>query len=178
MVWRFRETCDNNFRNWIILDPSKPVPIIILPYLGEAPLDVILFVGTAVFYRIYQWRRGILSRTSDISGRKDDNRKNDMQKDKSREDSLVHKATTYQPYKDPGLYDFMEQCKESRRKLRKVPDPNVTRQEKLKNLKSKQQSQSQGSLGLSPEKLVFERKRLNPVSPAMSKDGNNGVNTN
>jgi hypothetical protein len=175
--WRFRETRDNFFRNWIVLDPSKPVPIIILPYLGEAPLDVLLFFGTALYYRIYQWRRGILSKRLSIQGPKDDSTTNeeDKKSDENRKNLPVHKATTYQPYKDPGLYDFMEQCKESRRKLRKVPDPNITRQEKLKNIKVRQQSQSQGALGLSPVKLAMERKRLTPVSRTLSQGANNSI---
>ena len=134
---------------------SSTAPIIPLPYIGDTSLDVIIFVGTSIFYRVYQWRRDALARSA--SSRKEEERLR-------KRDNAIHRAKTVEGYKDSGLYEFMDKCVERKRHLRKVGDPERARREKMKRISAESKSNLKGSLGLSPEKLQVERQRLHSVN--------------
>ena len=121
-----------------------------LPYLGDTSLDVIFFVGSAVVFRIYQWRRARASQT--------DQQQPVLPSD-PRQDYLARQAKKTNGFKDPGLYQFINTCVESKRNLRKVDDPEIARRKKVKRIRAKGQT-GNNSLGLSPDKLLVERQRL------------------
>ncbi|KAI2489879.1 hypothetical protein MHU86_24694 [Fragilaria crotonensis] len=94
-------------------------PIIALPYIGDTPLDVIIFVGTALYYRVYQWRRDSCNA---VSRQEDESRRSHPEQNN---DNIIHRAKAIEGYKDSGLYEFMDKCVERKRHLRKVGDPEM-----------------------------------------------------
>jgi hypothetical protein len=135
---------------------SSVAPEIPLPYIGDTPLDVIIFVGTAIYYRLYQWRRDSCDALSRQEGKPPCSHR-------EQDNNLVHRAKTIEGYKDSGLYEFMDKCVERKRHLRKVGDPELARREKMKRISAESKSKLTGNLGLSPEKLLLERQRLQPA---------------
>ena len=147
-------------------------PKITLPYLGETSVDVIVFVSTAISYRIYQWRRDVNCSRGSCSafGHARPHSNSDEQLTLSAKDhpdphpSSIYRAKTIEGFKDKGLYAFIDTCVESKRTLRKVEDPEVARRQKLKRLRAESLSKSNDQLHLSPQKLRVERQRLRSVN--------------
>eukprot|EP00536_Pseudo-nitzschia_multiseries_P014292 jgi/Psemu1/291351/fgenesh1_pg.683_\ len=80
------------------------------------------------------------------------------------------KAKIVHGYKDESLYKTMEQCRDIRKGLRRVEDPDVARREKKKRLrqenlrcKIKGKNTSEGYLGMTPGSLHDIRKSLRQV---------------
>jgi hypothetical protein len=144
-------------------------PKIALPYLGETSLDVIVFVSTAIYYRIYQWRRDTVARRSTF-GHEESHFISDEKLTLSAADHqdphphAIYRANTTEGFKDKGLYDFIDKCVESKQKLRKVEDPEAARRQKLRRLRAESMSKSDNHIQLSPHKLRAERQRLRPVN--------------
>ena len=137
----------------------RVAPKIPLPYIGDTSLDVIIFVGTALWYRVYQWHRDALAsnqvESTSVKGGKGIQQQQD--------DHVHHRSTIIKPHKDAGLYEFIDLCVERKKYLRKVGDPEAIRRDKVKRILLEAKTRSHGHLGLSPEKLVNERERLHPA---------------
>ena len=144
-------------------------PKVSLPYLGETSLDVIVFVSTAIYYRIYQWRRDALARRG-MFGQETSHFVSDDQLRLRATDhpdphpKSIYRAKTIEGFKDKGLYAFIDKCVESKQKLRKVDDPEVARRQKLRRIRVEGLSKSDNQIHLSPQKLQVERQRLRPVN--------------
>ena len=156
---------------------TRTAPLIPLPYIGDTPLDVIIFVSTAIYYRVYQWRRDARARSlalalSACSGKEEErlyshslaHSHSHLHREGDDNNGVVHRAKTVQGYKDPGLYEFMDMCVEQKQHLRKVGDPELARREKMKRISAESKSKLTCGLGLSPEKLLVERQRLQPTN--------------
>jgi hypothetical protein len=156
-----------------IIDASQRevvVPKLDLPYLGPVAADVLLFVGTSLAFRIYQfWRRRVSDKG--VSPDDDERPRNRQIKSQREDEKTVHKAKSYKGHKDPGLYELIDQCKETRRSLRKVGDPEVNRKKKTKELRK---SNNGGSyLGMSPDSLEQKRQALRSTPSNQNKALNN-----
>mmetsp|Transcript_26257 Transcript_26257/g.61540 ORF Transcript_26257/g.61540 Transcript_26257/m.61540 type:complete len:138 (-) Transcript_26257:536-949(-) len=80
------------------------------------------------------------------------------------------KATIVHGYKDKSLYKTMQECRDVRKGLRRVEDPDIARREKKKHLalqnlrcKIKGKDTSEGYLGMTPGNLQVIRKSLRQV---------------
>ncbi|VEU41477.1 unnamed protein product [Pseudo-nitzschia multistriata] len=86
------------------------------------------------------------------------------------------KATIVKGYKDESLYKTMQECKDVRKSLRKVKDPDVARREKKMLLKKKAlrykikgKDTSDGYLGMTPGSLQHVRRSLRHVDQDRTK---------
>jgi hypothetical protein len=133
------------------------VPKVDLPYIGPVSLDVLIFVGSAVTFRIYMFWRRRFFKNSTIGG---DDKGRDLPawRQRARASQKIHKAKSYKGRKDPGLEEVMDMCVETKRSLRKVVDPEIARREKMQRIKSSQDGS--GYLGMSPENLQSKRQGL------------------
>jgi hypothetical protein len=131
---------------------------IALPKIGDVSTDVLLFCGSVVVGTVV-----ILYRNwwNDVS-------RSRRRKSKSfvdpREEARKHAWTRSNGFKDKSLYEFIDVCVSKRNSLRKVADPDTTRKAKIHQMKAANQARPKGPLGLSPDRLQTERRRLQNVT--------------
>jgi hypothetical protein len=139
---------------------------VIIPHVGEVPLDVFAFVFTAMSISVVCWIRvGLRSlrqyyrqHCSNCNNRKKDSDTNANQDEyRKKYQQLKDKGE----YKDQSLYEFIETCQTQRRQLRSLPqDPETLRKEKLERIKLESANKPKGPLQLSPARLQNLRQDL------------------
>jgi hypothetical protein len=146
--------------------------LVMLPYVEIwVPLDVVLFSSSAVVFRMYMAVRG----WSERRRRNHQKRKppsppptwSPPRQTRGMYDGIV-KATVINDsqYKDQGLQQTIDECKDVKRNLRKVEDPDIARKEKRASLKKKRYS-SFGS-GATPPRPSLSSSRSSSLSSTSS----------
>ena len=133
------------------------VCLVLIPYVDAwVPLEVVLFATSAAIFRIYMAVRNWTERRRQCFDQKQKQNPDDPKKTPTKTkppafwsppkqtaamyDTIV-KATVIDDtrYKDQGLQQTIEECKDVKTKLRKVEvDPDVARKEKRKAIRKKQ----------------------------------------
>lgn len=127
---------------------------VFLPKVGEVPTDVLMFCGSVVVGSLY-----VYCRARGRKGKGDGQAFSD-----AKEEATKHSWKQRNGFKDKNLYDFIDTCVERRKTLRKVEDPRKARIAKLEAIKLADKSKPKGPLGLSPDRLQIERRRLQNVT--------------
>jgi hypothetical protein len=128
---------------------------VFIPKVGEVPTDVLLFCGSVIVGSLYVYCRARDRRWKDDDGRASAS---------ATEEATKHSWKQRNGFKDKSLYDFIDTCVERRKTLRKVEDPRVARMAKIEALKLADKAKPKGMLGLSPDRLQTERRRLQNVT--------------
>lgn len=137
-----------------------------LPYFGETPTEVILFVASALSFRVYLWWR---QQRGTSSG---SDRKFWWKRGRHNSEPPV-KSTPLPECKDRGLYEFMDKAKEQKAKLRRVQDPEVARKKKLQDIRNSMKPS--GPLGLSDDLLKDKRGRLKATKRFLVDEANGNI---
>lgn len=127
-----------------------------LPCFGETPTDVILFVASAMSFRVYLWWRQRRGSTDNGSGKTCWWKR--TRRNSGASESFPVKSTPLPECKDRGLYEFMNQAKEQKAKLKRVQDPEAVRRKKLKEIRNS--VKPSGPLELSNDLLKDKRGKL------------------
>lgn len=127
---------------------------LLLPKVGEVPTDVLLFCGSVLIGSLYVYCRA--------GGRKGHGDRQTFAA--AREVARQHSWKQRNGFKDKSLYEFIDACVKRRKTLRKVEDPRNARRAKIEAIKLADKSKPKGPLGLSPDRLQIERRRLQNVT--------------
>jgi hypothetical protein len=127
---------------WSVRDDVGATHVSISCIHGAAPLDAVLFVGTATLTTLCLWWQ-----TSP----------NDTGSDESSQPLDNANSTT--KHRDESLYEFIRSAQEQKQKLRSVGNPEELRKQKLNEFR-RQRSTPQGPLALSEDLLLLRRNGL------------------
>lgn len=119
--------------------------------LGQISVDVLFFVGSAVSFRIFLWLKPERGDVRDVE-----------------QEAADYSLKKTNGFKDPGLYEFMDTCMDTKQSLRKVQDPEETRKKKLDDILQADKAKPKGPLQLSPRRLEHTRKGLHRVQTTKS----------
>jgi hypothetical protein len=133
------------------------------PYMGHVSMDVLLFVGSSLCFRIHLFWRGWWKAATDSTlqhNHNDSHHRNHINNNSKSRPPPDGRATRYKPHKDPHLYAFIDLTQQQRSQLKKVPDPEESRQERLLQLKEQQKGKPSGPLGICDRLLQSKRSSL------------------
>lgn len=123
-------------------------------------LDLAYFAGTALWFRLF-WSGVIFGRRHDSNrGRGGANGNSRSGTSSGSAESDLYQRRRDMNFKDPALHDFMQTCQDLKQKLRSVPDPQLSRQEKIQRIRRESRAKEAGPLQLSEDRLQQERARL------------------
>ena len=120
--------------------------------------ELILFTGTALFFRCVYWRfRPPVDRRR--------RRRDGYARDPAvlEDETKLYLIKVQNGFKDPKLQQFIDTCVDRKEKLKKVGSPEDLRKEKVDRLKKQNLTAIKGPLQLSEEKLMSIRSNLNRV---------------
>jgi hypothetical protein len=129
---------------------------VFLPKVGEVSTDILHFCGSVVVGSLYVYCRA--------RGRKGKGDGQGQAYPDVRKEATKHSWKQRNGFKDKSLYDFIDTCEKRRKTLRKVEDPQKARRTKLDAIKQADKFKPKGPLGLSPDRLQIERRRLQNVT--------------
>lgn len=161
----------------------RSVPNVMLPYFGETPLDVVIFVGSAFVFQCSLWWRQFQYWRQRRRRRRRDDGPDDAQR-AQRQQSVPRatswweyepppppesKSRVYKPYKDESLHALMGEMMEQKTKLRHVDeDAAILRRHKLREARLDQLvASSSNGLALSQRILQDTRSTLRETGRAL-----------
>lgn len=144
---------------------TEQLELIVRHVLANVPLEVYLFAGTAVLYcAIRRWYSG-----NDNSNNNNNNNNNSptesrrLTTEELEWEAKIHAQKKQSNYKDPSLQAVMSAMSETKKKLRRVDNPEEARKQKLKTLKVQAKSKATTALGISSDSLQGKLSSLKKV---------------
>lgn len=128
--------------------------------LENVPCEVYLFAGTAVVYCVYQ-KLYNGSNSNSNTGDGSNPSKSRLTAEEIEWEAKMYAQKKQSNYKDPGLQAVMSAMSETKKKLRRVENPEEARKQKLKTLKV--QAKSVTPLGISKDSLQVKLSSLRKV---------------
>lgn len=127
----------------------------------NVPLEVYLFTGTAIAYCVYQ--KLCHYRDDSNGGSHPSQPRKRLTAEELAWEAKIHAQKKQSNYKDPSLQAVMSAMSETKKKLRRVDNPEEARKQKLKTLKVQAKSKATTPLGISTDSLQGKLSSLKKV---------------